>query len=97
MKVFPLWAIENTVDPGDIRRDDYFGRAMYGVTCAAVCLDSQADAFRLFAQLGILAGNGSDTDDEDDLAHLLENLIGSARTDSMGHGIVVYFPGWQFA
>lgn len=54
----------------------YSGRAMYGQECLGIDLDSEADAFRI-----ALAVSGE-----------LAEALNSPRFDSMGLGIIVYFP-----
>jgi hypothetical protein len=55
----------------------YSGRAMYGQECLGIDLDSEADAFRI-----ALAIQSSD----------LADALSRPRYDSMGLGIIVYFP-----
>lgn len=59
---------------------DYSGRGMYGDTCLAVDLDHTSDLMRLGCCLGRM---------DSALAHTLGE---GAHTDSMGRGIVVYWP-----
>lgn len=61
-------------------RYDYSGRSMYGATCFGVVCDVNDVLFGV-ALAQVLP------DDADDLAP-------AARTDSMGHDTIVYFPGW---
>jgi len=60
-------------------RTDYSGRGMYGRTCVGFDLDSKGDLLNLGASL---QANG-----------LLDEFYSSASFDSMGLGIIVYFPG----
>lgn len=61
---------------------DYSGRAMYGKTCFGIVVDSITDAFEFYVAVAIVL----DADDARELAL-------AARTDSMGLGMIVYFPG----
>ena len=95
MRTYPLDAITEAADSFKaVRPDGYSGRGMYGKTCAAITFDSLAEAFQFFARLGENAAG--EQDDENDPSLLMQELVGSASTDSMGRGIVVYFPRWTF-
>lgn len=88
-------------------RPDYAGRAMYGEHCVAIYLGQGVTESALLATLleelideavqtaHIAGGNEVDNDDND--AHLMASkilfMMKQARTDSMGMGTVVYFPG----
>lgn len=64
----------------------YSGRGMYGETCPAIIIPSEASSLMLLgAYLADLVG----MDDGGD-------MIRRARTDSMGLDTVVYFPGVVF-
>lgn len=69
--------LQNAVTDVDGSLCSYSGRAMYGKQCLGIELDSTEDAFRL--ALSIESG---------DLAYLLSH----PKFDSMGLGIIVYFP-----
>lgn len=66
-------------------RSDYSGRGMYGKTCIGFDLNHASDAMYLGAAIAQVMG--------------LEGalLVGRARQDSMGLGIIVYFPGVTLA
>jgi hypothetical protein len=99
MRTFPLDTIEQCLNgDGEARADGYSGRGMYGKTCAAVTFDSLPEAFQFFARLGeYTAGVEMDEDTYEDPSLIMQELVGSAQTDSMGRGIVVYFPRWTFS
>lgn len=64
-------------------RTHYRGRGMFGDACAAVELEEQQQALQLLVALG--AEFACDT------VQALE-LARNARTDSLGTGVVLYFP-----
>jgi hypothetical protein len=71
----------------------YSGRFMYGDQCVGVTLGGE--------NLGTLVGDlihtiMDRTDDESALRDLADRLS-NVRTDSMGRGIVVYFPGVKWS
>lgn len=74
------WDYESTI------RDTYSGRGMYGAECVAIVLDSEREAFGLFAALGVLLG--------EDVA---VPLARATRTDSMGRDIIIYWPRWTLS
>lgn len=80
-------------------RDDYCGRGMYGSTCAGIDLDSGQDAFRFLMALSALTVEREFNDDPDgvDPSSVAMELAERVTTDSMGRGVIVYFPGYQFA
>lgn len=67
----------------------YSGRGMFGEKCLAVDLDGSAAT--LWASLYGPTAALSDGDDG-----IVAKAIRNSREDSMGHGIVVYFPGVPF-
>lgn len=95
MRTYPLEDIRCALNgDGTVRPDGYSGRGMYGKTCASITFDQLVEAFQFFARLGEYTA-GVPMEDEDPTLSMQE-LAGSARTDSMGRGLVVYFPGWTF-
>ena len=68
-------------------RTNYSGRAMYGNTCVGVSGDDPmsfiVECMRNFMDMG-------DTDYASDFFELLQHH----KTDSMGRGMIVYFPRW---
>lgn len=63
----------------DAIRDDYSGRFMYGDTCLGIVCDNDSQFALICAALGATA------DDWD--------FVGRVRSDSMGLGVIYYFPG----
>lgn len=75
----------------------YSGRGMYGNDCAAVVLDGQREANRFLMALAALTVEKalySDESDPDPTADAME-LAEAVAVDSMGRGVVLYFPGWM--
>ena len=72
---------------------DYSDRAMHGATCPALYLDSHAEGYAFMAALGaaLLAGYEAGVAE----AQALVEVAQTTRTDSMGLGIVIYWPGLQ--
>lgn len=101
---FPRMALSEAIDSIDLSddariRDSYDGRGAYGRPAFGVVLLTMQDALRLAAALGVIAGAEIDSDDEEDaeLANLVNELMRDARTDNMGHDVILYFNGWQLA
>ena len=100
MRTYPLDVIIEAADSFEaVRSDGYSGRGMYGNTCAAVTFGNLREAFRFFALLGSFATSDDDAarDPQHPATQRLFALLSTAQTDSMGTGIVAYFPGWTFA
>ena len=72
-----LEELEGHVSDVDGKMYSYSGRAMYGRNCLGIELEDMADAFRLALLI-----------DNDDLAVALSHV----KFDSMGLGIIAYFP-----
>ncbi len=71
-------------------RDSYGGRGMYGRTCFGVDFDREADSYTFMVALtACLLG------EDDDNGDVALDLAAAAATDSMGVGMVLYFPGWN--
>lgn len=98
-------------DPESTIREDYSGRGMYGDTCLGFTLDSTTQIATLSAELCRQAmfeavetrdnGRAPNAEEiENDTAigiDIVVNLFDAAREDSMGRGVIVYFPGWTLA
>lgn len=70
-------------------RTDYSGRGMYGDQCFGLVFEQEVrHPWAFFAALGIVQ-ESMDPPDFDAL-----ELARAARSDSMGVGTIVYFPGW---
>lgn len=59
----------------------YSGRGMYGQQCLSVSIDTMSDAFGVMAMLGAASEGQS---------------VPMPRTDSMGKGLVMYWPGIEY-
>jgi hypothetical protein len=71
----------------------YSGRCMYGENCLAVTTDSASEAATVILDVvQACAENGT----AEDVLELVAMLRGS-RTDSMGRGVVVYWPDIKWA
>lgn len=79
--------LQNLIELASYEARSYSGRAMYGKECIAVDLDGSA--FEFFADLLHYAEEDSDRE-------CLEEALRAARTDQMGRGTVVYFPGTEY-
>lgn len=75
-------AFEAGLDPDESIRTDYSGRGMYGKQCVAFDLEAIADLFSLGGAVQAECG-----------ADVMADFAGRCRTDSMGMGMVAYFPG----
>lgn len=91
--------ITSALDAADMDVDEtlhetYSGRGMYGDLCFGIAAAPNEINVFLVA-LGTIADNNDDADDmaTDHVLHLAE----SARTDQLGTGSIVYFPGWQLS
>lgn len=91
-------ALDGMVDEDSVRPDGYSGRGMYGNTCAGITFDSVSQSFRFFTELGRIAVAYEDHDDEslESAAGAVLDLVDAAATDSMGRGVIIYFPRWIF-
>lgn len=82
-----LVRIADTADiPRNAIRADYSGRYMYGAECVGFDLDSAAQTMLLGAAIF------SVLDNDDAVA-----MMNDTAQDSMGLGIIVYFPRWVCA
>jgi hypothetical protein len=82
--------LQTLIENAGLEPYSYSGRAMYGKTCLAVNLDNGLGEF--ISAIMTEALENADNDDIFDVARAFESM----RTDSMGRGIVVYFPGVPF-
>lgn len=62
----------------------YSGRAMYGKSCVGISLDSETDLLALGAAIASIV--------EAEDSALGVAMMNGARLDSMGRGIIVYWP-----
>lgn len=82
------------VDTDNIRAD-YSGRGMYGETCFAITFDTINELGRFLVELTASLAEDTMCDEEPDVYDATETarkLAVRMRTDSMGGGIVAYFP-----
>jgi hypothetical protein len=71
----------------------YSGRGMYGKDCLG-CDSMTLEEFVLFAfELGSHLNDDEEKEDERDL---ISRALARVKTDSMGMGIIIYFPGVEF-
>lgn len=82
--------IENFCDEyGYDYQNDYSGRFMYGATCPAIRTDGFATTAGVMADLmEYILVNGIEGEEHKDLTHAVRTMC----KDSLGLGIVVYFP-----
>lgn len=75
---------------------EYSGRGMYGNDCAGIVLEGQGQVNRFLMALAALTVEKALYADESDVDPSADamDLANSVATDSMGHGVVAYFPGW---
>ena len=77
-------------------REDYSGRGMYGATCLAIVTrDTDGDSQSLGDILNAIYFMGLEMDIDEDDTDAITAVLRSAQMDSMGHGIVIYFPAAQ--
>ena len=69
---------------------EYSGRVMYGKYCAGVEVEGERDQFRLIAAIMQCA---NDADYDKHLMRDLYDLISDTHVDSMGMGLILYWPG----
>lgn len=72
--------VETALESVSAEFRDYSGRGMYGDRCPSFDVEDEAEAFSVFVRLAV--------EDEEMAAYLAR----TARTDSMGRGMVVYWP-----
>ena len=71
-------------------RTDYSGRAMFGDTCIGFDVENTSDALQIIAEATLHADKAYNGED------FVKTLRG-VRTDSMGRGMIYYFPNMQTA
>lgn len=80
----------------DAQVRSYSGRAMYGKRCTAVVSDERDIEWKLGVGVGRLLESlereREDGDEESRVADSVYRLENSPRSDSMGLGVVVYWP-----
>lgn len=74
-------------DVGDVRLSPaYSGRGMYGATCLGFTID-EGSPFAFAMVFGMVAGEVLDD------PMLVAEFAGRMRSDNMGRGTILYFPG----
>lgn len=76
-------AINDAAGAADIEPRPYSGRAMYGRYCLGLAVDDFAQAAQFFVNLA---------QEDADIAY---SLARNVRTDSLGYGLIVYFPAFD--
>lgn len=91
MRDFPLTVFTEATMYAGIEdwRDDYSGRFMFGQTCPAIVIKSQAQYAKFVMALVHEAVNYN-LDPE-----VVEDFLAAERRDDMGLDTVIYFPDWK--
>lgn len=87
--------IEACHDIGHEIRNDYSGRCMYGERCFGIETDGKIPTDIIFFVAREYIDELAMEDVEDDTLEDLERVFQDMRSDSMGLGMIYYFPGWQ--
>ena len=72
-------------DLGANLHDRYSGRGMYGAECPAIEAESESEIYSFFVELATVNEK------------MARQLAKSARVDSMGRGIICYWPSITYA
>lgn len=72
-------------------RGNYVGRGMYGKACFGVEFDVESHSYLLLVALAFAMAAADEENGEENARALAEN----AATDSMGTGMILYFPDWS--
>lgn len=79
----------------DVSVRSYSGRGMYGEECFGFVTDSNS-ALHVFLTAAGIVGAEHDLDHRGPFgAEDAFDLARSVDTDTMGHGQIIYFPGWE--
>jgi hypothetical protein len=81
--------LQDIIEEAGYEHYRYSGRGMDGEECVAINISSDQDERQAIALL--IDGCQGDIERTDILSHALR----TSRTDSMGKGIVLYFPNYQ--
>ncbi len=95
--------MEEIIELAEIERENegavldvaYSGRAMWGGTCPAIRIDSQADLNRFFVAAGIREAQFQEATEHYNaplVAFDAMELARHVRVDSMGFGLIAYWP-----
>ncbi len=88
-------ALIQAIEEAGYEARSYSGRGMYGKSCVGVTC-GRTEAFSLGVKVGMcLAANEDENEDAESSVEALADLW--VQTDSMGHDMIVYFPGvaWE--
>lgn len=96
LTTIPRWVIKDALEETSHEdlRVDYPGRGMYGADCLAIALADGGDLGRFMFGLGVICGELGGSVATERLDVRLRRLVRAARVDSMGIGIVAYFPSF---
>jgi hypothetical protein len=76
---------------------DYNGRGMYAEKCWGIVAQSHGQLFKFIAALAENLMSESFEARGVQPEESAAALAGSAMVDSMGHDVIMYFPGWELA
>lgn len=85
--------LQQLIEDCDYPTRSYSGRSMYGKECLAFTLDSGQSPMAAVADIMAYAAE----DIEGDTVEHCRAAFEKARSDSMGHGMVIYFPHLDYA
>ncbi len=100
-KIDAINAIKEIIEDMGYETRSYSGRGMWGDTCLGVSLQGEATLQDFLLELGFAITNyvydSGDKDYDIDLCEELFQCLGRPKTDSMGLGMIIYFPviGWD--
>lgn len=72
-------------------QENYSGRSMYGATCFGITFEDDDALARFLAAAGM---TGVYLENEGRGGFDVIRFVRSMRTDSQGHGVIAYWPGW---
>lgn len=85
--------LQSLLDNADVETRSYSGRAMYGRECLGVDVSDFADFLTTYTEA---LRHQAPSSNNDEWWDAIDEGLRSARTDSMGMGIIVYFPGVKY-
>ena len=84
-----MFNLQSTIENAGYETRSYSGRGMYGKQCLGISSENVIETI-----VDILHWAFSEGDD--DLYYALSKAMQSAKTDSMGHGLIIYFPDHEY-
>jgi len=87
-----MHALQQLFDEAEIETRSYSGRSMYGKECLAVDLNKGLGDFIADVLYAMQEPARRRGEAHDEIAEAFRGMV----TDSMGRGIIVYFPGVPF-